>query len=72
MARKFARHESHRQRLEYNKKDIGNWMPCKIIDVEASMSVASNVLKKNTIQCQGEVQILSKQRVVQRNTDIMM
>ena len=46
MAREFARHESHRQRLEYNKKILVTECHIKIRDVEASMSVARNVLKE--------------------------
>ena len=29
MAREFARHESNRERLEYNEEKIGNQTPCK-------------------------------------------
>ena len=37
MTRDLARHEYHRERLEYNE-EIGNQMPCKTRrDVEASM-----------------------------------
>ena len=29
MGREFTRHESHREYLEYNEKEIGNLMQCK-------------------------------------------
>ena len=67
MTREYARHEYHRERLEYNE-EIGNHMPCKKEEkwkpvCEAWCSVAPN---------QGELQILLKQREIQRNADFMM
>ena len=50
MTRELARHEYHRERLEYNE-EIGNKMPCKTEEMwkpvcEAWYSVASNVLEE--------------------------
>ena len=59
------------------KKEIGNQMPCKNEEMwvpvgETWYSLALNVLEELNIQCQGELQILLKQREMQKNTDIMM
>ena len=58
------------------KKYIGNQMPCKIEAMwkrvcEAWYSVALNIQENFVIQCQGELQILLKQREMQRNTEFM-
>ena len=50
MTRKLARHEYHRERLQY-KEEIGNQMPCKKEEMqkpecEAWYSVAPNVLEE--------------------------
>ena len=50
MTRELARHEYHRERLEYNE-EIGNQIPCKKEVIgkpvcEAWYSVAPNVLKE--------------------------
>ena len=50
MTRELARHEYHRERLEYIKA-IGNQMPCKKEEMwkpvyETSFSVAPNVLEE--------------------------
>ena len=50
MTRELARHEYHKERLEYNE-EIGNQMPCKKEEMwkpvcEALYSVALNVLEE--------------------------
>ena len=50
MTRELARHEYHREHLEYNE-EIGNQMPCKKEEMwkhvcEAWYSVAPNVLEE--------------------------
>ena len=52
-------------------------MPCKKEEMwkrvfEAWYSVAPNVLKNFTMQCQGDLQILLKQKEMQQYTDFVM
>ena len=59
------------------KNEIGNQMLCTKGDIwkrkcRAWYSIAANVLENFTIQYQGELQILLKQREVQRNIELMM
>ena len=67
MAREFARHESHRQRLEYNKKILVTKCHVKKkrygSEYECGTKRPDRILQFNAKE---------KQRVVQRNTDIMM
>ena len=51
MTSKLARHEHHRERLEYNEEEIGNQMPCRKEEMwklvwESWYSVAPNVLEE--------------------------
>ena len=62
--------------IEYND-ETGNQIPCKEEKMwrrvcEAWYSVALNVLRNLTMQCQGELHILLKQREMQRYADFMM
>ena len=64
------RDKNTRERLEYNE-EIGNQMPCRREEIwkpvcEEWYSVAPNVLENLTIQCQEELQILLKQREIQK------
>ena len=80
MTRELVRHEQHRERLEYIKRLVTK---CNVKKKRYGSLYGSQYLKsgivwhqtswKNlTIRCQGELQILSKQREIQRNTDFMM
>ena len=55
------------------KKEIGNQMTCKNEEMWKPVCKTWYTLALNfKIQCQGELQILLKQREMQRNTDFMM
>ena len=77
ITREFAGHESHRKRLEPNEKEIGNQMPCKIVEMwkqacKAWYSVALNALEELYNLMPRRIADLIKQIKVQRNTDFMM
>ena len=74
MTRELARHEYHRERLEYNE-DVDYQMPCnneiwKPV-CEAWYSVAPNVLKELNSMPQRITDVI-KAKEIQRNTDFMM
>ena len=67
MAREFARHDSHRQRLEYNKKILVT--ECHVKKKRCGSEYECGTERPDRIL---QFNAKEKQRVVQRNTDIMM
>ena len=75
MTSELARHEYHRERLEYNEETVYQ-MPCNKEEMwkpvcEAWYSVVPNVLKELNSMPQRITDII-KAKEIQRNTDFMM